>query len=365
MRFRALWLVLSAMFTILAAPQALAQKEVKYDARFRAKYPDVEGAGTIGILQFNGSDGGNFTSALTSQLQSAQMDGAPVFDIRTLDSMNFKSDTLISKSEVAAAIRLGQKLGVKLVFTGVVAAASVRQTDYFREESVCVESEGFLKPCKRSETKRIPCAKVVGTYTVTPQAIRVDTGAIVYSEMVSSQGDYSVCNGELQGQPVNLFGLFGKKDRNAPPPVSSPEALLNRLRSEAAALIRQQVAPYSRSVSVTMKDKGIGLAKADAKSFENALAFANAGRMDRACSIFETLYVDPNKSNVPLLYNMGVCQEVLIPDEPAAALEFYAKADQLLERPDKLVSGAFVRTKAMVGEARAIDNARQASPRKK
>lgn len=344
---------------VLIAPVALAQKDVKYDARFRAKYPAVSSVGTIGILGFNGNDGGNFTAALTAQLQGAQIDGSPIFQIKTLDSLNFKTDTAISKAEVAAAIRLGQKLGVKLVFTGIVSSATLRQAEFYKEETECVESTGFLKPCKRSQTKRTPCQKVTGQYTVSPQAIRVDTGAVVYSEMVSSQGEYSICNGTLQGEPGNLFGLFGRKDKNALPAISTPEALLDRLRNEAAALIRQQVAPYTRTVSVTMKNKAAGLSKVDAKNFDGGVAFANAGRMDRACSIFETLHVDPNKANVALLYNLGVCQEVLLPDEPGAALEYYAKADQLLSRPDKLVSAAYVRTKAMVGESRAIRSGRQ------
>ena len=115
------------------------------------------------------------------------------------------------------------------------------------------------------------------------------------------------------------------------------------------------VAPYNKDIEVALKDKAGTFSKPDGTQFENAVAFANAGRMDRACSTFETLYAgEANKGNISLLYNMGVCQEVLLPDEPAAALEYYAKADQLLSRPDKLVSDAYVRMKGMVGQSRSI-----------
>ncbi len=349
-------------FAMLVASPALAQKQITYDARFNAKFPAVATARSIGVLPFNGNDGGNFTAALTSQLQAAQIDEAAVFDIKTLDSMNFRSAEGISRSEIAKAIQLGQKLGVKVVFTGVITSASVNQNAYTKEESYCAESSGFLK-CNRTATRNIPCFKVNAQYSVTPQAIRVDNGQIIYSETISLQGDYSVCNGQVESTASlgSMIGsIFGsKKDKPASTQISSPEALLNKLRQDAAESIRRQVAPYNRSISVTMKERGDGLSKEDQKMFLNGVAFADGGRMDRACSIFETLNADRNKTNVPLLYNLGVCQEVLLPDDPAAALEYYAKADQLLSRPDKLVSAAYLRTKTMVGQNRSIARNRQ------
>jgi hypothetical protein len=200
---------------------------------------------------------------------------------------------------------------------------------------------------------------VIGQYSVTPRAVKVEGGAIIYSQTVSSQGEYTICDGKLESNASlgDLFGgLFGKKknDGEKKPEVASPDALLNALRSDVADKIRMDVAPYNRSITVTFMDKQGKLSKPDNEQFSNAIAFAGAGRLDRACAIFETLFVDPNKSNVAILYNMGACQEVLLPDDPSAALEYYSKADQLLSKPNKLVSEAYLRTKAAVGRDRSF-----------
>jgi hypothetical protein len=338
-----------ATFGVSALP--VEAKKIPYQARFKAKFPSVAEGKTVGVLNFAGKDGDNFGAALSSQLQSADLDGQSIFAVKTLDSMNYVNDGELSRAEVAAALRLGQKLGVKTIFTGTVMSATVTSTTFNRTESVCVESSGLFK-CKRSESRNVPCLKVVGQYSVSPRAIEVSSGQVVYSEIVSRQGEYSTCNGQLQSNTLSFFGI-GKKPVAAE--VSSPEGLLSRLRAEAATVIRLQVAPYNQSLDVELKESAKGLSKPDQEQFSNAIAFGNAARMDRACSIFETLGANPsNQANIPLLYNLGVCQEVLLPDEPGAALEYYAKADQYLTKPDKMISEAFMRTKKLVGEKRGI-----------
>jgi hypothetical protein len=339
---------------LVGVPIVAEAKKISYQARYKAKYPAVAEGKTVGVLNFDGADGSNFGAALSAQLQSASLDEQPLFAVKTLDSMNYVSDGSISKAEVAAALRLGQKLGVKTIFTGTVMSASTTKTDYTREDSVCADSDGLFK-CKRLETRRVPCTKVVGQYSVSPRAIAVPSGTVTYSEVISRQGEYSTCNGQLQSGNINFLGLNLGGKKQTPADVTSPDALLNRLRTEAAVLVRQQVAPYNQPLDVELKETAKGLAKPEAEQFSNAIAFGNAARMDRACSIFETLGANPaNANNVNLLYNLGVCQEVLLPDEPGAALEYYAKADQFLSKPDKMVSDAYLRTKKLVGEKRGI-----------
>jgi hypothetical protein len=345
---------LGALALVVDGSAALAAKKVRYNARFKAKYGMVAERGPVGVINFNGPDGGNFSAALASQLQSADLDGALIFSVKTLDSMNYRRAGDISKAEVAAAIRLGQKLGVKTVFTGTVTSASVNSTSFTREEQVCVDSAGLFK-CKRYETKRIPCTKVLGQYSVAPLAIAVPTGSILYSETVTAQGEYTTCNGQIQasGGP-SFFGLFGGGGAQTASVSASPEALLNKLRYDVAGGIRRHVGNYNLTLEIKLKEKASGLSKPDNTQFENAVKFASAGRMDRACGMFEALRTDANKANVTLLYNLGICQEVLLPDEPSAALEYYTKADQLLSKPDDLISEAFLRMKAMVAQSRGI-----------
>lgn len=353
MRRGAGWIGMAGALATVAP--AGADKVARYDARIAAKYPAVAAAKSVGVLNFNGKDGENFTAALVAALNAATLDGAPQFSVKTMESMNFKSDSAISKAETAAAIRQGQKLGVAVVFTGATTTVAINTTNFTKQEQVCGSGIPLLG-CKNPRTQNIPCNGVIGQYSVAPRALRVDTGAVIFSEPVTVKGEYQVCNGQLQNAPGGgLFDVFKKKDAAAKEAVvNTPDALLDKLRRDAAEAIRQQVAPYNRSVTVQLKEKAPGLSKGDMTQFAGAVEFAGAGRMDRACSIFETLNAGANANNVALLYNLGVCQEVLLPDRPAAALEYYAKADQLLTRPDKLVSDAYLRTKAMVGQSRGL-----------
>ena len=90
-------------------------------------------------------------------------------------------------------------------------------------------------------------------------------------------------------------------------------------------------------------------------TFESGTPFIKADRLDRACSIWEVMESDPTAAtSISLLYNLGVCQEALVPENPSAALEYYVKADQLTIKPDKLVSAALLRAKEMVENQKKI-----------
>ena len=329
-------------------------KTIKYYARMSAKYPAVAAGKSLAIANFSGPDGENFTNVLSSTLQAAQLDGRPVFDIRTVDRVIYRSKANLSKVEIANLVRTGQQVNAATVFMGSVTSATITSTKFNRQGTVCLRSSGPFK-CEQSTTKTIPCLKVSGNYSVAPRAVRVSDGAIVFSENIVVQGEFTSCDGQLLGSDLTgIIGTFVGSQGNSSPNVS-PYTLLDKLRRDAAEKIRQFISPYNREVSVNLKERSSGFSKADNAQFQNAIAFGNALRMDRACSIFETLHAAPaNVTNVALLYNMGVCQEVLLPDEPSAALEYYAKADQLLSRPDKQVSDAYIRMKAIVGQSRTI-----------
>ncbi|WP_439545049.1 hypothetical protein [Sandarakinorhabdus sp.] len=331
---------------------AAAQQKINYDMQVAPRYPAVAAMRSIGVLPFNGRDGASFTASLAGRLQSAVMDGRPTFDLRTMDSLNFRSTEVISKSEMATAIRNGQKLGVRVVFTGTVTEASVRQTPFTKEVTRCVGG-GLGTKCN-NVTSNVACQRVTGQYSVVPQAIRVDNGSILFSETVTRQGQYEQC-ADGGGAAIDFVGMiFGRKDATPRSTATTPEALLLELREDAAEVTKRLVSPYSMTVEVKIKNGTSGLVKTDNEVFKNAVEFAKGGRMDRACAMFDGLNSPANAQNVGLLYNLGVCQEVLLPDDPAAALAYYAKADGLLSKPDKLISEAYLRSKQLVANSRNV-----------
>ena len=71
--------------------------------------------------------------------------------------------------------------------------------------------------------------------------------------------------------------------------------------------------------------------------------------------MFQEIYAsEQNQKSMILNYNLGVCNEALLPDDPSTAFDFYNKADLLLSKPNKEVSAALLRTKELVQQGARI-----------
>ncbi len=319
-------LLLMAAIMSLSPTQGYAKK-ITYNARISAKFPIAPNNEPISVYSFSGEDGPEFADILTSTLKTADLDGQPVLNVQA------------GNAEIGIA--------------GAILDTSVYTSNFTREEKECVNWKKFLK-CEQWEKKYLSCQKVTGTYSATPKAIRLRDKKLLFSQNVKIQGEYTTC----EGQQVSGKSFFGPTDEDAKSlEASTPSGLRDELRAQVAQRIRELVAPYNKLVKVKLMEKADNISKASAAQYKSGLAFADAtpSRLDRACSIFQEIYASENNRNsVALTYNMGVCNEILLPDDPSAALDFYNKADQLLKAPDKDVSTALARAKEMTQQSSRI-----------
>ena len=336
MRWR---LALLAVF-VLAPSLAAADVPVEYQSRIEPRFPGVAALGPLAIAPFTGVDGKDFTAAVRGELQAAEVDGRAFYTIRNLDDAA-KVDT------PAAAIKAGQAAGVAAVLYGSVGMAAIDKTDYTQDQAHCTES-GILH-CSKSETKQVPCTKYAGSYIVTPAVYVVANAKVFYTETVTVQASFSTCaeTPVLSGFDKVIAKMTEIKHAGEVI-ITTPEQLLIKLRSDAAIAVRQHLTPTMKTIKVVFKDYAPDLDKVNQAQFRSAAQFARAKRLDRACGIFETIATPQTLTNFALLYNLGVCQEALEPDRPAAALEYYTKADQRTKAPDRLISDALLRMKAQV-----------------
>lgn len=366
-------------FAAVALP-AQAQK-VEYDARFPARSREAAKLTSLAVLPFRGTDGSAFTSAMVGALQSSTLDGKPYFNIKTLEGMNYtpppppapapkrrgrgraqaaSTGDAGPASEVATGVRLGRQLGVSAVYIGEVASAALSRRNYTETESVCQnQSDG---KCRMTQVT-VPCTDTTINYSVTPRVIDVATGQIVYSRTVAKSGNYILCNGKVKFQGTladagsnlvrSIGGMFKRTKKTNPNEVdaekeiSTDEALLTKVRAEVADAIRYDVSPYNFKVTVEFKQRAPELSKDDQAKFRSASEFAKAKRLDRACSDWESMNTPANGGSINLLFNLGVCQEVLVPEDPTSALNFLVKADSLTTRPDAMINKALERVRKM------------------
>ena len=381
-------LVLAFTSTLLARP-VTAQK-IDYDARFPARNREAAKLTSVAVLPFRGTDGNAFTSAMVGALQSSTLDGKPYFNVKTLEGMNYTPPAPVAvkgkgrgrggggtsnpASEVAAAVRFGQRLGVTAIYTGEVIGAVVSRRNYTETKPVCdLQSNG---KCTMRQAP-VSCVDTTMNYSVTPRIINVATGQVVYSRAIVRDGNYVLCDGKVrfQGTVADAVTGVGKTFRNMfkrtvkknpseadsdDKEISTDAALLTKVRSEAADAIRYDVSPYNFVLAVEFKQRAPELNKDDQLKFRNASEYAKTKRLDRACSDWEGLNTTSNSGSISLLFNLGVCQEVLVPEEPISAINFLVKADSLTSRPDPMINKALERIRKMADAQTEI--ARQLRP---
>lgn len=355
---------------------AMAQK-VEYDARFPAKNREAAKLTSVAVLPFRGTDGEAFTSAMVGALQSSTLDGKPYFSVKTLEGMNYTPPTSVPvkgkgrarvgggvsiATEVAAAVRFGQKLEVSAIYTGEVIGAVLSRRNYNETKFVCqIKSDGKCETVQ----KQVACVDTTMNYSVTPRIINVGSGQVVYSRTVSKSENYILCDGQVKSEGTvadavanlgkTLGGMFKRTAKKNPneadaeeKEISTDAALLTKVRSEVADAIRYDVSPYNFKITVEFKQRAPELNKEDQAKFRSASEYAKVKRLDRACSDWEGMNTPANMGSINLLFNLGVCQEVLVPEDPASALNFLARADSLTTRPDPMINKALERVRKMV-----------------
>lgn len=315
-----------AMASIGIAPVAQA-KGVLYAARISARHAVAPNGEKVGISNFAGKDGQQFANVLNSILTAATLDGKAVL------TMSRQPDVIIGGSVLDSNIY------------------SERYTESRRE---CTNYKKVFK-CESWQTISVDCEKIRASYSVTITAMRVADRNPVFSQNVNVLGRYKVCDGKFSDAKFEGMlpsGSYPEYTANA----STPTELLGQLRRFASLKVREMVAPYNMTVEVKFMEGRAKLAKDVMQKYKSALAFGKAGRVDRACGTFDEIYADAaNQQDVELNYNQGVCQEVLLPDDPSEAQRYYLKAEQLLDKPDSMVSKAVDRLKLLTQESARIN----------
>lgn len=325
----------------VAVAPARAFDDATYPGRFAAEFYKAGQLRTLAILPFAGPDGASFTTALSSELGRAALSGENWFTIKP------------TKAGETDPARVGKAVGAAGVVSGTVVNAKLVRTE--RTEA----------PDKNDKSGAgVQCIRNILQYSVRAQILDVENNTAVYDKTHSAQDGFDVCNGKGQEIPVEtnegLMVNFAKKLTGGPKKEAytvefTEDALYQRVRTVIANKIMADITPYNKPVSVEFKRRAPEMPKPLQQTFESATPFVKAGQLDRACAIWKLMRSEAAAaSSVSLLYNLGACQEAQKPDDPAAALQLYVKADQLLSKPDKLLSPALKRAQDMLENQQKI-----------
>lgn len=301
----------------------------------------------IAVLPFDGPSGREFALDVEAMLASITDHNKPYFTV--VERQKFKElDLEIKLTQTPAftsreALRFGRRLGVSALYTGIVSKPVTNVNRSQESRTVCAEEDrkkkGFLgmPKCKRWAETKVSCSRTEAIYAFTPKLIEVQTGQIVFSNSIQGVAVTSSC-----------------ADQSEPTPSSAQ--LLEAAKNFALANFRKQVAPSLANVSIQLMDSAQGISDENAKrKLGQGIEFAKAGRLDRACELWQEAY-DPAPRSISIIYNLGVCAEAegkssenleKAAEKYRRAKEMYRRADRLLDTPDDRVSSALMRMEKM------------------
>lgn len=307
---------------------------------FPAGNPDVASLRTIAVLDFGGRDGAAFTNMVRSELSNATLDGQAYFNVVSDDELVSRSGVGRfdgSAGDITAILQYGRNAGVDAVYFGEVDTFTVQETRTGpKQRKHCTEYEGILN-CKTEIEYTVQCFRVDANYGATPQVININTGQVAYSERLAGHSKHTYC--------IDSYKNEGR-DR-------SDEYLLGDARTKVVKNLRRAVAPYNARMEVDLKTEAPTLSAERQAVFDSALEFAQAGRMDRACALYEQASDMGEQTDIALLYNLAVCAEVA--GDWRYAVETYQYIDSQLTAPDKQVFEALERSRAQMQTEVAVE----------
>lgn len=323
MTFPAKRLSLWSVFMVVVGLAACKPPQMSIPGEAPPNSPQAAELRRVAVLDFQESGGDTgFAAQFESLLTQATFKGQKYFtvvDRRTLDKA-IDELKLTRSGLFEKAARIGKFVKADGIYSGSV-TYNIETESYIMNTLECAEGPVAKGKCKQVR-KSITCYKSRASATVLPRLLSAETGQVVYA--------------------LARTGIAEDKACNAPP---SERPILAAAANNALAKIRRDIAPFEYTLDAPIKFGTEALDEKAKAEAERAIAFARAGRFDRACEIWR----DPAIENTSILYNRVLCLEAMGKIDEAYAL--VKTLDQSLPQPDADISAALGRLNTHVKEA--------------
>lgn len=290
-----------------------------------AKYSEAANLRRMAVLPFtydNRKDD-DITADIEATIASARIDGRPYFSVverthlnRILDEQRLGMTGIINEK---TAVKVGKIAGVEAVLIGNITDHGMDRARNYETRSYCSRKNKKGK-CESWGERRVSCITRTAIFSYVPKLIDVSSGRLVVSESISRQESSRECDDER-----------GPTDSE----------LLSRVKASALEDFKNMIAPHyvMQSLTLLTMDNSTPPTHINEK-LNGGITFAQAGRMDRACTLWEEAYYS-YQHGYTLPYLLGVCAE--IKGELVNAKSFYTTADSRTMTPVKEINEALTR----------------------
>lgn len=290
----------------------------------------------VAVLPFGGKVGRQTQSDVEAVMVSAQVDGKPFFNVierteieKIAKEQRFQLSGSIDESSIAS---LGKMLGAQAIVYGTVNQNDTEDKHYNEQRSRC-SSKDNKGNCKSWSNYTVGCTSRAAVFQFTPKIVKVETGSIVASEVISGEASDSACS-------------------DSGSPLQGGNELLEAARKGAMAQYRTFVAPYYVDVEIALVDSDDSKMAGPVKDkIADGVKWAKSGRLDRACECWDQAS-RLHGEGYAIPYLMGVCCEVQGNLDGAQAK--YAVADKQASEPVDEISAALTRVNAKVEAQRKL-----------
>jgi hypothetical protein len=322
----------------LALPLALAlfgcAPQVTMNILEPAAAHEVTQLRRLAVAKFSNDDGGVATAAVEQALSAFSLGQQPYFTLVDAGALRNTPDEqgvrMVFDLKEYRTRNTGT--GADGLVLGTVSRSSWRDERTVQKRSICVR-RGKNNSCDKYEMHEIPCTKRTGAFSFTPKVVNVSSGRIIFAQEFTENDEAVFCRGTNDAQP-------------------SGGGLVGNARGRAIGRFLEAVAPHVVHVRVpliTTDESRMDAATKDA--IARGVAFAQAGRMDRACAVWSQAEA-AHSEGFALPYLRGVCAEHAGNYDQAQGA--YRLADQRCGSPNTDISNALERVKRALANSQLL-----------
>ena len=290
----------------------------------------------IAVLPFSGRGGDEVGADVEALLVGVRVNGEPYFSVIEREALKriMKEQRLHLTGAVdeKTAVTVGKLIGAEGIIFGTVTQNTTEDKRYSSQRSECASKDKDGK-CTRRRKYSVSCTERDAFFSFIPKVVSVSTGQIVASETLTGHANDSACrdSGTLKGR----------------------QELLAEAKRQALAKFRCIMAPYNVRVEIVLLDDDDSNPPDTAEDrIERGIEWAEAGRMDRACELWqEACKIHPK--GYAIHYLLGVCAETS--GDLEDALKHYQQADRLTGEPVKEINQALGRVRVNLEKQKKLE----------
>jgi curli biogenesis system outer membrane secretion channel CsgG len=286
------------------------------------------------------NDRHGLSGKIESEISKHKLDHKRYFTVVSRKDLNkIIAEQKLQSSELmdeATATRVGKLIGAQAIINGEIASATATSDKYRESREKCLKwsKEG----CVRYKHYKVTCKTIQAEVSANINIVNVQTGSIIYGDTISKEYSADSCKLVL-----GFMGVGSSSNK-----ILSKGQALNRLTSAIASEFVYKLTPHYIHFNVELIDsiELDSITDRQEQTFENALAYIKAGRMEKAEKILQGLMDKVNGKSYVVAYAYGVVNEAQGKFDEAKKL--YEMADDLTIEPVDEINSAMSRIDGLI-----------------